>query len=287
MAVGPCPDEAGRCVEEGVFEGFRTQISASIAHLILEYAAEDASLGEVFLATSGQQKAPTPSSYPKVLARLFLVVDCAKTKELRLVNSKWDAFIVPILYRKIHLTRATQAACLLNTLSSVPQRQQLVKTIITTIPPLANVNDHEAHPIRRTLRKIFQRTVPSLQSAYFYTFSFIDVMIYLKDSLRGKVSLNRLLVISHGPCIAMSTSYIWSILREFPKLEEFTFEFRGRDGVKRETIREIPRDLKLPFMRRLRVSGAVIADGDVELLYRICPKLEEMEIDGANRFCIN
>jgi hypothetical protein len=111
-------------------------------------------------------------------------------------------------------------------------------------------------------------------------------MIYLKDSLRGRINLKQLSIRCHGPRVAMSTSYIWSILREFPQLEEFWFEYHGDDGEKRETVREMPKGLYLPKMKKLGISGAVICDDGVEVLCCICPNLEELEIDGENRFCI-
>jgi len=84
----------------------------------------------------------------------------------------------------------------------------------------------------------------------------------------------------------MSTSYIWSILREFPQLEEFWFEYYGDDGDKKETARDIPKGLYLPKMKRLGIHGAVILDDGVEALCCICPNLEKLEIDGENRFCV-
>ena len=83
----------------------------------------------------------------------------------------------------------------------------------------------------------------------------------------------------------MSATYIWSILREFPELEEFWFEFNSVDGDNGNEGTEIPLDLYLPKMRKLGISGARINDDKVEKLCCICPKLEEMEIDGENRFC--
>jgi len=111
-------------------------------------------------------------------------------------------------------------------------------------------------------------------------------MVYLKDALRGKISLKSLSILARGYCEAMSTSYIWSILREFPELEEFWFEFRCLDGVKAETKRRIPKELCLPNMRRLGISGAMISDESVEALCCMCPNLEIMEIDDENRFLV-
>ena len=84
--------------------------------------------------------------------------------------------------------------------------------------------------------------------------------------------------------MGMSTSFIWSILREFPQLEKFWFRFQGDDGEKQETVREIPKGLYLPKMKKLSISGAVIRDDGVETLCCICPNLEELEINGENRF---
>lgn len=86
--------------------------------------------------------------------------------------------------------------------------------------------------------------------------------------------------------MTMRMGYIWSILREFPLLEEFWFEFRGDDGGRRETVREIPKKLCLSSMRRLGISGTVFHDEAVEVLCCICPNLEELEIEGENKFCI-
>ena len=150
-----------------------------------------------------------------------------------------------------------------------------------------NVEDNEAHPTRHTLRKLFQKHLPAIQHLYSYTCSFIDTMVYLKDALRGKVSLTHLTIKCHGPSIAMSTSYLWSILLEFPQLEEFWFEFRGCDSLKKEnSATKIPKGLQCPQLRRIGISGVVIPDESVEILCCICPNLEEMEIDGVNRFCI-
>ena len=111
-------------------------------------------------------------------------------------------------------------------------------------------------------------------------------MIYLKDALRGKISLKSLSILAHGSCESMSTSYIWSILREFPRLEEFWFEFQAVDDVKTETERPIPKGLCLPNMRQLGIFGAVMSDESVEALCCVCPNLEIMEINGENRFLV-
>jgi len=111
-------------------------------------------------------------------------------------------------------------------------------------------------------------------------------MTYLKDALRGKVSLESLFILAHGYSEAMSTSYIWSILREFPKLQEFWFEFKALDAAKVETERRIPKALYLPKMRRLGISGAIISDESVEALCCMCPNLEILEIDDENRFLV-
>ena len=115
---------------------------------------------------------------------------------------------------------------------------------------------------------------------------FINAMIYLKDALRGKISLKSLSIVAHGYCESMSTSYIWSILREFPKLEEFWFEFLALDGVKTETERGIPNELCLPNMKQLGIAGAVISDESVEVLCAKCSNLEMMEINYKNRFMV-
>lgn len=84
----------------------------------------------------------------------------------------------------------------------------------------------------------------------------------------------------------MSTSYVWSILKAFLDLEEFYFEFAGTDGVKEETIRTLPTRLHLSKMKRLSIDGVVLDDNAVEELCYRCPNLEEMDINGENRFCI-
>lgn len=109
-------------------------------------------------------------------------------------------------------------------------------------------------------------------------------MTFLKDSLRGRISLTHLVILCDGPYVTMSTGFIWSIFREFPQLEEFWFELVGDDG-KCQTVRKIPMDLRCLSMRKLGISGAFVDEEAVERLALICPLLEELEIDGQNRFC--
>jgi hypothetical protein len=85
----------------------------------------------------------------------------------------------------------------------------------------------------------------------------------------------------------MSSAYLWSILREFRELEDFWFVFHGEDGVKQgDALRRVPQGLKVAMLRRLTIRGAGVDDVSVERLCCICPALEEMDIDGENRFCI-
>jgi len=193
---------------------------------------------------------------------------------------------IPVLFKEIHLVSTKQAVALLQTLHANPDRSRLIKSLTITIPSLPNVEDPEIRLYHSTLRKLFKRHLPALQHLYLYTSRFINAMTYLKDALRGKISLKSLSILAHGYCEAMSTSYIWSILREFHELEEFWFEFRALDGIKAETERRIPKDLCLPNMRRLGISGAVISDESVEALSCMCPKMEIMEIDNENRFLV-
>ena len=145
--------------------------------------------------------------------------------DLRLVNSTWDTFITPLLYRSIHLCSRHQPAALLATLQQTPERRFLINTLIITVPPPTDTKDYETYPTHRSLRKLFQNHLLAITHLHFYTTSFVSSMIYLKDSLRGRMNLKQLSIRCHGPCVAMSTSYIWSILREFPPLEEFWFEY--------------------------------------------------------------
>lgn len=84
----------------------------------------------------------------------------------------------------------------------------------------------------------------------------------------------------------MSTSYVWSILKGFPDLEAFRFEFTGTDGVKQETLRALPSNLHLSKATLLSISGIVIDDETVEELGHRCPNLNQMEINSENKFCV-
>jgi hypothetical protein len=218
-------------------------------------------------------------NYSQVHPVLLLMTD------LCLVNTTWNAFLISFLYRTVHLSSAKQAGSLLKTLSTRMSLRPLVDTLIVTIPPQKKVHDHEADPTRRTLRKLCHRNLPCLRRLHLFTSTFQNSMVFLKDGLRGGVSLTHLTIRCHGACITMSTGYIWSILHEFLDLEEFWFEFHGDDGIKRETIRAIPENLRAPNMKKLAIRGAVLDDIAVERLCCICTGLEEMEIDGVNRFC--
>jgi hypothetical protein len=278
------PQASAPFTQSETFNGFRTPVSATIANLIFQHVGDTSLLENIWLTMSLQMPIPGPPPSTKILTRTFFVVVPLMT-ELRLVNRAWNILIIPVLYRAIYLSSPDQAIALLTTLRQNPERRILVKTITIATPPFVNVRDHEAHPNRRTLRNLFRRNLPALKQLYTYTTSFMDIMTYLKDSLRGKISLTHLCIRCHGPCVSMSTAYIWSILREFPELEEFWFEFHG-DGVKCENARELPRRLMLPSMRKLGIVGAVVDDDTVEELCCISPKLEELEIDRENRFCI-
>jgi len=194
--------------------------------------------------------------------------------------------VTPLLYQRIHLSTGDQAASLLETVKLVPQHRNLVQTLFISVPPQKVGKDYEMYQPHRTLRRLLQKHLPALKQLHLLTSSFVSSMIYIKDSLRGNISLTHLSIHSHGPCVAMSTSFVWSILREFPYLEEFWFNFQGLDGIKSETQRELPYRLKLPNIRKLGISGAVIDDDIVEWLSCISPKLEELEIDRENKFCV-
>lgn len=266
------------------FNGFRTPINTTVADLIIRHV--DTILPEnIWLSMSLRMPSPGPPPSTKNLARISFNAT-PLTTDLRLVNRAWNAFIAPVLYQAVYLSSPDQASALLATLEQNPKRRSLVKIITVATPPLVNVKDHEAHPDNRTLRNLFRQNLPALKQLYLLTSSFMSTMSYLKDAQRGKIFLTHLCIRCHGPCVAMSTAYIWSILREFPDLEEFWFEFDGSDGVKSESLRKIPPSLTLPNMRKLGISGAVIDDDTVEELCCISPKLEELEIDGENRFCI-
>jgi hypothetical protein len=114
----------------------------------------------------------------------------------------------------------------------------------------------------------------------------MSAMTYMKDCRRGKVSLRRVTIICHGPCIAMNMSFVWSILKAFPDLEYFRFEFTGTDGVKQETLRALPVRLHLAKFTKLSLSGIIIDDETVEELCYRCPNLKEMELNGENRFWV-
>jgi hypothetical protein len=207
-------------------------------------------------------------------------------KGLRLVNSRWNSLVTPLIYRNIHLFHDCHVASLLPTLRQVPDLGILIQTLTITIPPSIVTLDMETYSTHRFLRKLFQKNLPALKQLHLHTVSFMAAMTYLKDSIKGNLSLTHLSIQCHGPRAAVSTGYIWSILWEFPLLEEFWFEFRGDDGVVQETMREMPKKLYLPSMRKLGISGAMILDDTVEELCCICPNLTELEIDGENRFCI-
>jgi hypothetical protein len=175
---------------------------------------------------------------------------------------------------------------LLSTLQNHPEKRRLIRSILITIPPQQNQDDSEQIPAHRYLRRLFQKNLPELEEVYLLMSTFMSTMTYMKDCLRGQVSLRRITIICHGPCIAMSTSYVWSILKAFPDLEEFRFEFKGTDGVKQETLRALPAKLYLSKATLLSISGIVIDDEIVEELGYRCPNLKQMEIDGENRYCV-
>ena len=178
-----------------------------------------------------------------------------------------------------------QAGALVSTLQSNTEKRLLIQSIVITIPPQQGQDDSEQIPAHRYLRKLFHKNLPALQDVCLLTSTFMSAMTYMKDCLRGKISLRRITIICHGPCIAMSTSYVWSILKSFPEIEEFRFKFTGTDGVKQETVRTVPARLHLSKTTLLSISGIVIDDETVEELCYRCPNLKEMEVNGENRFC--
>lgn len=273
----------GFVVERKSFHGFKIPFDETIAQLIFQHVADTSILSNTWSARSSKTPPPKRRSSSQILSRKYLL-NSLLTKGLRLVNREWNRFLAPLLYHTIHLSSATQAACLLSSLQLTPSLRYLTNSLTVTIPQTHGIPDHEAHPDRRILRKLFQKNLPQLKHLHLYTSTFYDSMTFLKDSLRGRISLMQLVVVCDGPCITMSTGYIWSILREFPRLEEFWFEFVGDDG-KCKTIRKIPMDLICLSMRKLGISGALLDDETVERLTLICPLLDELEIDGQNRFC--
>jgi hypothetical protein len=111
-------------------------------------------------------------------------------------------------------------------------------------------------------------------------------MTFLKDCLRGHVSLTCLSILCHGPGVTMTTAYIWSILKEFTQLEEFWFEFTADGGgMEGRRKRGLPGGLgRCERLRKVGIMGARIEEEDVVRLGEICPCLEEMEINGEVRF---
>jgi hypothetical protein len=194
--------------------------------------------------------------------------------------------LVPLLYQSIRLATGEQAGSLVSTLQNHPEKRRLIQSIVITIPPQQNHDDSEQIPAHRYLRRLFQKNVPVLEDVHLLTSTFMSAMTYMKDCLRGNVSLRRITIICHGPCLAMSTSYVWSILKAFPELEEFRFEFTGTDGMKQETLRALPSKLHLSKTTLLSISGIVVDDEIVEELGYRCPNLKQMEINGENRFCV-
>jgi hypothetical protein len=109
-------------------------------------------------------------------------------------------------------------------------------------------------------------------------------MTFLKDCLRGQISLTHLTIQCFGLSRTVTTGFLWSILREFKDLEEFWFWFEGDDdGFGRR--REIPRSLRCDKLRRLGIRGAVIEDRDIERLKEISPSIKELDINEHIRDC--
>jgi len=201
-----------------------------------------------------------------------------------MLNSRWNQSLTPRLYQQIHLSTEEQAGSLLSTLKQNPDKRRLIRSLVVTIPA-RDTDDSEQIPAHRYLRILFHKTLPALEQVYLLTSTFMSAMIYMKDCVRGKVSLKKIRIVSHGPCVTMSMSYVWSVLKAFPNLEDFCFEFAGTDGRKEEIPRTLPVGSLLHKLKRLTVIGIVIDDEIVdELCYR-CPNLEEMAINGEKRFC--
>jgi len=267
------------------FDGFGYPVPMAIAELILNYYCLVVSCGCGSFRGSPKEPPPKTSN-----AAPDLSGTCTHTFKLTealcLLSPSWNALVTPFLFSRIQLGSTDQAITLLRTLRESPDRSPLIKSLIIAIPPPANMQDPEIQLYHSTLRKLFKRHLHALEELHLYECRFIPAMTYLKDALRGKISLKTLSIAAHGYRESMSTAYIWSILREFPKLEEFWFEFRALNGCKTETERRIPKELCLPNMKRLGISGAVISDESVEELCVKCPNLEMMEIDHENRFLL-
>src|SRR5208282_3364169 len=99
--------------------------------------------------------------------------------DLRLVNSTWNTFITPLLYRRIHLSSRHQPVALLATLQQTPDRRFLINTLTITVPPPSDTKDYEKYPAHRSLRKLFQHHLLAITNLHFYTTSFVSTMIYL------------------------------------------------------------------------------------------------------------
>jgi len=203
-----------------------------------------------------------------------------------LVNSRWNQSLTSRLYQQIHLSTEEQAGSLLFTLKQNPEKRRLIRSLVVTIPAQRDSDDSEQIPAHRYLRNLFHKNLPALEHVYLLTSTFMSAITYMKDCVRGKVSLTRITIVSHGPCVTMSMSYIWSVLKAFPNLEEFCFQFTGTDGRKEETPRTLPAGLLLQKIKKLSVVGIAIDNEIVEELCCRCPNLEEMAINGEKRFAL-
>jgi len=137
-----------------------------------------------------------------------------------------------------------QASSLLYTLKQNPEKRHL-NCSLTVIISARDTDDNEQIPAHRCLRILFFKNLPALEHVYLLTSAFMSIMIYMKDCVRGKVSLTKVQIVSHGPRLTMSMSYFWSVFKAFPNLDDFCFEFAGTDGRKEETPGTLPVGLLL------------------------------------------
>jgi hypothetical protein len=264
--------------DESPFRGFSKPVEPTIADLIFNYAS-DLGTTNVCFAPS-QHTLPKPNKSAASLASK--PIDVPLTIGLRLVNSAWNMFLIPRLYDAVHLDTTSQASLLFNTLSSTPNRRPLVRCVIVTIPVPNDIPDAESEKTIAILRRLFHRNLPCLRRLHLLTVTFMDCMGFLKYSLRGGIPLTHLTVRCRGPCVTTSARYLWSILLEFPMLEEFWFEFVGDDGAKAETLCGLPEGIKRPRLRKLRICGIAMDNVSIEKFRRVCVGSEEIVIERHN-----
>ena len=208
------------------------------------------------------------------------------------MNKTWDEFILRMLYGNVYLGTAAQLHSFLASLKEFPERAKLVASFAVAIHCVHFHIGMELDPVTHALKVLFGRHLKELKHLEMCELSYMTNMFLLKQCLRGKIALTRLIIQSTRPTSTdTSPSFIASIMTEFTHLEDLWVEISGSGGGGGKFAfcgclsHSIDEDnTTLPALKRIGICSVVKDDHWATTIRRVCPNLKRLEINGMTRF---